>query len=99
MVANPARGQLNREIEVSLSPFAPEGVVSRDMFGRPVQVYQVKHCRNSPGSGVQIYKFNTSKPYQIPRRRGKIESKCSMFLQKEYCAVVPRLGSLSDASL
>ena len=36
-VANPARGQLNREkVIVSLSPFAPENLVSRDGFGRPV---------------------------------------------------------------
>ena len=36
MVANPARGQLNREKHVSLSPFAPENSVSRDGFGRHV---------------------------------------------------------------
>ena len=35
-VANPARGQLNREIDISLSPFAPENLVSRDGFSRPV---------------------------------------------------------------
>ena len=33
--ASPARGQLNRENEYSLSPFAPEKMVSRDGFGRP----------------------------------------------------------------
>ena len=36
MVANPAHGQLNREINSSLSPFAPENLVLRDGFGRPV---------------------------------------------------------------
>ena len=35
-VANPARGQLNRENEFSPSPFAPENLVSRDGFGSPV---------------------------------------------------------------
>ena len=35
-VANPARGQLNRENEISLPPFAPENLVSRDKLGRPV---------------------------------------------------------------
>ena len=37
-VANSARGQLNRENEhsICLSPFAPENLVSRDGFGRPV---------------------------------------------------------------
>ena len=35
-VANPARGQLNRENKYFLSPFAPENLVSRDGFGCPV---------------------------------------------------------------
>ena len=35
-VANPARGQLNRENKYPLSPFAPENLVSRNGFGRPV---------------------------------------------------------------
>ena len=35
-VANPARGQLNREMNISLSPFAPENLVSRGGFGRAV---------------------------------------------------------------
>ena len=37
-VANPARGQLKKEneYEYSLSPFAPEKMVSRNGFGRPV---------------------------------------------------------------
>ena len=30
MMANPARGHLNREKESALSPFAPEKLVSRD---------------------------------------------------------------------
>ena len=34
--ANPARGQLNRENVFSLSPFAPESLVSRDGFGSPL---------------------------------------------------------------
>ena len=36
MVVSPARGQLNREINIALSPFTPEYLVSRDRFGRPV---------------------------------------------------------------
>ena len=35
-VANPARGQLNREMNISLFPFAPENLISLDGFGRPV---------------------------------------------------------------
>ena len=34
--ANHARGQLNREINISLSTFAPENLVSRNGFGFPV---------------------------------------------------------------
>ena len=45
LVANPARGQLNRKF--SLSPFAPENLVSRDGSGRPVPC-QPAH---SPHSG------------------------------------------------
>ena len=35
-VDSPARGQLNRENNVSLSAFVPENLVSRDGFGSPV---------------------------------------------------------------
>ena len=36
-VANPARGQLSAgRMNISLSPFAPENLVSRDGFDRPV---------------------------------------------------------------
>ena len=41
-VANPARCQLNRKKCFSLSPFAPEDLVSRDRFGRPV-LHQSAH--------------------------------------------------------
>ena len=34
--ANLAYGQLNRENDVFLSPFAPGSLVSRDKFGRPI---------------------------------------------------------------
>ena len=36
VVANLARGQLNRKNNISLSAFAPENLVSRDGFGSPV---------------------------------------------------------------
>ena len=34
-VAHPARGQLNRKNDYSLSPFVPENLISRDGFGSP----------------------------------------------------------------
>ena len=46
-VANPARGQMNRENEYSLFPFTPENLVSRDGFGRPVP----RQPAHSPHSG------------------------------------------------
>ena len=42
MVANPARGQLNRENDFFPSRFAPESLVSREGFGRPV-LHQPTH--------------------------------------------------------
>ena len=35
-VANPARGQLDRETNISLSTLVPENLVSPDGFGSPV---------------------------------------------------------------
>ena len=35
-VVNHARGQLNSEMNIFLSPFAPENLVSLDGFDRPV---------------------------------------------------------------
>ena len=35
-VASPARGQLNRKMNISLSAFVPENLASRDGFGSPV---------------------------------------------------------------
>ena len=35
MIVNPARGQLNRK-HISLTSLAPENMVSRDKFDRPV---------------------------------------------------------------
>ena len=50
-VANPARGQLNRENEISLSAFAPENLVSRDGFGSPVP-RQSAHVHTQAESGA-----------------------------------------------
>ena len=40
-VVSPARGQLNRENEDSLSPFVPDNLVSQDGFGHPVPRGQI----------------------------------------------------------
>ena len=49
-VANPARGQLNRE-NIALSPFAPENLVSRDEFDSPFP-RQPAHLRTQAQSGA-----------------------------------------------
>ena len=50
-VANPARGQLNRENNIPLSPCVPENLVSRDGFSRPVP-RQPAHLHAQAESGA-----------------------------------------------
>ena len=50
-VANPARGQLNRENGYRLSPYAPENLVSRDGFSNPVP-RQPAHPHTQAESGA-----------------------------------------------
>ena len=62
-VANPARGQLNRENEYFPAAFAPEDLVSRDGFGSPVQ-RQPAHLHTQAESGACI-----RDSFQFPRWR------------------------------
>ena len=65
-VANPARGQLNRESEyfnISLSPCVPENLVSRDGFSRPVP-RQPAHLHTRAESGGCLRDSS-----RVPRRR------------------------------
>ena len=50
-VANPARGQFNRENEYSLSPCVRKNLVSRDGFSRPVP-RQPAHLHTQAESGA-----------------------------------------------
>ena len=52
-VANPARGQVNREINITLSPCVPENLVSRDGFSRPVP-RQPAHLHTQAESGAYL---------------------------------------------
>ena len=61
-VANPARGQLNRQINISLSTFAPENLVSRDGFGSPVP-RQPAHLHTQAESGAYLRDSS-----RVPRR-------------------------------
>ena len=62
-VANPARGQLNRENEYSLSPCVPENLVSRDGFSRLVP-RQPAHLHTQAGYVAYLRDFS-----RVPRRR------------------------------
>ena len=62
-VANPARGQLNRENSIPLSPCVPENVVSRDGFSRPVP-RQPAHLHTQAESGAYLRDSS-----RVPRRR------------------------------
>ena len=52
-VANPARGQLDREKSIPLSPCVPENLVSRDGFSRPVP-RQPAHLHPQVESGAYL---------------------------------------------
>ena len=52
-VANPARGQLNRENNIPLSPCVPGILVSRDGFSRPVP-RQSAHLHTQVKSGAYL---------------------------------------------
>ena len=62
-VANSARGQLNRENNIPLSPCVPENLVSRDGFSRPVP-RQPAHLHTQAESGAYL----RDSP-RVPRRR------------------------------
>ena len=62
-VANPARGQLNRENNIPLSPCVPENLVSRDGFSRPVP-RQPAQLHTQAESGAYLRDSS-----RVPRRR------------------------------
>ena len=62
-VANPARGQLNRENNIPLSPCVPENFVSRDGFSRPVP-RQPANLHTQAESGAYLRDSS-----RVPRRR------------------------------
>ena len=63
-VANPARGQLNRENNIPLSPCVPDNLVSRDGFSRPVPRRQSAHLHTQAESGAYLRDSS-----RVPRRR------------------------------
>ena len=63
-VANLARGQLNWENVFSLSPFAPENLVSRDGFDSPVP-RQFAYLHNTQADSGAYLRDSS----RVPRRR------------------------------
>ena len=61
-VANPARGQLNRENSIPLSPCVPENLVSRDGFSRPVP-RQPAHLHPQAESGAYLRDSSRVPPF------------------------------------
>ena len=61
-VANPARGRLNREKNISLSAFVPENLVSRDGFGSSVPRQPI-HTHTQAESGAYLRDSS-----RVPRR-------------------------------
>ena len=62
-VANPARGQLNRENNIPLSPHVTENLASRDGFSLPVP-RQPAHFHTRAESGAHLRDSS-----RVPRRR------------------------------
>ena len=67
-VANPARGQLYRKNNIFLSAFAPENLVSRDVFGSSPVLRRPAHLHTQPESGAYLRGSS-----QVPRRRPFID--------------------------
>ena len=66
--ANPARGQLNRENNIPLSPYVPENLVSQDGFSRPVP-RQPAHLHTQAESGAYLRdssRFPGRRPFMKP---------------------------------
>ena len=67
-VANPARGQLNRENNIPLSPYVPENLVSRDDISLPVS-RQPAHLHTQAESGAYLRDSSRvlrQRPYMKP---------------------------------
>ena len=92
-VAHPARGQLNRENEISLSAFAPESLVSRDGFGSPVPRQPAhlhtlsKSGAHSPHSRLNVGLTSGIPPIQYYLYVGKLPLLQQNHVLQENCAI------------
>ena len=81
--AHPARGQLNRENDYSLSPFVPENLISRDGFGSPAP-RQPAHLHTQTETGAY---FRDSS--QVRMTTKETESCCDCFIFRGHKAESP----------
>ena len=74
-VANLARGQLNREMNIFLSALAPENLASREGFGSPVP-RQAASLHTQAESGACLWdSFRVPRPFvigSVPTRSGHV---------------------------
>ena len=84
-VASPARGQLNRKINISLSAFVPENLVLRDGFGSPVS-RQPAHLHTQAESGAYLRDSS-----QVPRRRHVMHVIIMMLLRLTLSELLSKL--------
>ena len=96
MVANPARGQLNRgNMNISLSAFAPENLISRDGFGSPVP-RQPAHLHTQAESGAYLRdssRVSRRRPYiylKPPYATGPVPSLSGHAIAYRWCSM-PRV--------
>ena len=92
-VANPARGQLNRENNIPLSPCVPENLVSRDGFSRPVP-RQPAHLHTQAESGAYLQdssRFPRRRPFMKPPYAiGSVPSLSGHAIAYRWCSL-PRV--------
>ena len=70
-VAKPARGQLNRKMDISLSPVAPENLVSRDGSAIPsrvsllISILRMNLVLTPISAAASIYLFQTAIRHRV----------------------------------
>ena len=93
-VANPARGQLNRENNIPLSPCVPENLVSRDGSSRPVP-RQPAHLHTQAESGAYLRDSS-----RVPLGKNVAYRRTIFILKLPYtCMLIARVSSSSSSPL
>ena len=86
-VANPARGQLNREHNIPLSPCVPENLVSRDGFSRPVP-RQPAHLHTQAEYGSQYGDLMSPNGIDVTVLTRRMSGRFEIVKKPEYSDVI-----------